>query len=265
MPSIKDILDALNKMANLQLNVAIFITCMTLIYLSTPEKFILEPFPKVIIQSLILITSTRIVFAVIGALHESIKNKVDTSRKEKKEIALKGTQQLEYNQRKKELLQNLNKLDIFQLKIVGDLLITNNLLVSKGAVLFSLKNMNIIYSVSIGEKYEGVSLTPLAADVIDKELVGNMNAIEINAITAFFKKLPNHEKEMFDDFLSTDCINTHYDRFGSYKISKHSATFGHYQDTILFQHPIRNYEFRIGICTKQVLNNLKESESIIPE
>ena len=45
MINIKDIMEALNKMANIKLNIAIFMVCTILVYFSPSEQFILAPFP----------------------------------------------------------------------------------------------------------------------------------------------------------------------------------------------------------------------------
>lgn len=256
MLSIKDFLDALNKMANLHLNIAIFIICLSLVLLSTPDKFILEPFPKVIIQSLILITSIRISFAIIGAIHDALKHKLETRTALMNEEKLKTKQEKDKKLKREKLIKDVNSLDIFQLKIIKDLLITNHSLYKKSATVFSLLNMGFVNSVSTSDSHQGLSLTTLARDVITNELSQNIDSIEEKAIESFLNKLSDSDQIYFSDFAETNAINTHYDRFGNLKITRHSGTFSSYENTILFQQPVRGYNYVISANAKKVIQRL---------
>lgn len=262
MLSIKDFLDALNKMANLRLNIAIFITCLTLIFLSPPDKFILDPFPKIIVQTLILITSIRIAFAIIGGVHDALKNKLETRAKLINDEKLKIEKEKETKNKRAKLISNFNKLDIFQLKIIKDLLITNHALYRKNATIFSLINMGFVYSVSTSNSHEGLSLTDLARDIIENDISQEIDNIEENAIELFLKKLSDSDKILFSDFSDTNHINTYYDRFGNMKLTRHHSTFSSYEETILFQQPVRKHNYVISPNAKKIIKKLNENNDI---
>ncbi|ELE9730131.1 hypothetical protein RM407_003823 [Enterobacter kobei] len=254
MINIKDIMEALNKMANIKLNIAIFMVCTILVYFSPADQFILAPFPISICQALIFVTSIRIVFALIIFINDIIKAKVDASLNQRAARELAEKQKIEREQNRKMICHHLEGLDIFQMQIIKALLATNCILMPKSPVLFSLKNMKLIYAVSTGPTHEGMSLDPIAKDVILKELNDKMNNLERNIIEKFFRLLPKHEFIHFTGFEKNISIITGYDRHNNVRYSPENATFSHYSDTILFEQPIRRTAY---ILTDNARNALE--------
>ena len=82
----KEILESLQKMTNVRLNIAILLTCLFLIFISPNDHFILDPVSKLIPQSLILITSIRLVFSIINMVHSIISKKIENKTGRSKKL-----------------------------------------------------------------------------------------------------------------------------------------------------------------------------------
>lgn len=253
----KDITESLTKMTDIRLNVAIFVTCIFLVYISPSDKFILDPFPKVIIQALILITLVRIVFATIAFAHEIIQHHNQKKREEQKKIKEIAQLKTIENERINSAASLLKKLDVLQLKIIKDLQKSNTITAPKTAVLFSLKSLGVIQSVSTGKTVEGVSLTPHTLAAIERHYDNSLVQLEHDSILRFFNSLEKNELNNFEDMLEIDFVRTYYTSGNRLHETKYHRTFESFRNSILFEHPIRDYHFRLSTSARAVLVELK--------
>ncbi|WP_333854156.1 hypothetical protein [Leclercia sp.] len=256
MQGFKEFLESLQKMTDVRLNIAILVTCLVLILISPADHFILDPVPKLIPQSLILITTTRLVFSLINLIHSFLSRKIEKEQ-ERKKSDIANQEKLKMNAIMRDnVREEFKKLDIFQLYIVKTLIGKNHCSHSKGAALFSLCNAKITYVVASGEHTQSLSLTAVAADILEKEYSNDTSALEINAATRVFNSMPEKELAKFKLLLERDVIKTTW--FGHDRRSHFApshATFGEYKKSIIFEQPQEGFEYSLNPLLRDVLSN----------
>lgn len=259
MITLKDVSDSLIKMTDFRLNLAIFITCVFLVIISPGEKFILDPFPKVIVQSLTFITLTRVVHGIIFFAHNQISHYTNKRRIEQENIKNEIDKKLAETAQIQTSHYNLKKLDVFQLKIIRELITSNTLSVQKGAVLFSLKQLGLVYSVSDGPKTQGISLTNSAISALEMHYGNNLTQLEQDAIRKCFTHLSANELKYFEDMIEKGMVKTYYTSNRRLQRTVQYETFEKYRNSILFEQPVRDYQFKLSENTHDILIELKSS------
>ena len=252
----KEILESLQKMTNVRLNIAILLTCLFLIFISPNDHFILDPVSKLIPQSLILITSIRLVFSIINMIHSIISKKIEKQNREKQEIIEKQKKEQEKQILKETMRDIFNTLDVYQLHIIKELIGKNNSSHPKGASLFSLCNQNITQVVSTGETSQSVALTSIAKDIIKTDFNDDISHLEISAATRAFNSMTHKEIDCFRLLLEKEMIKTYFfDRYNKrYYLPSHDV-FKEYSKSILFMQPQKGYEYILNPTLKDVLSS----------
>lgn len=256
MQGYKEILESLQRMTDVRLNIAILLTCLVLIAISPNDHFILDPVPKLIPQSLILITSTRLVFSIINMIHIIISKKIEKQNREKQETIEKQKKEQEKQILKETIRDTFNTLDVYQLHIIKKLIGKNNSSHPKGATLFSLCNLNITYVVATGEKSQSVALTSIAKDIIKSDFNDDISHLEISAATRAFNSMTQKDIDCFKILLKKDMIKTTW--IGHDKKRYYSPSydvFNEYSKSILFMQPQKGYEYILNPTLKDVLSN----------
>ncbi|HEJ0282290.1 TPA: hypothetical protein SLP08_002021 [Citrobacter freundii] len=254
MQGYKELLESLQKMTDVRLNIAILLTCLAIMFFSTPEHFILDPVPKLIPQSLILITSIRLVFSVINTIHTIISKRIE--KQKTKEQALR---EKEGKERENKLLQDkvnasINELDVYQLYIIKKLIGKNNTSHAKGATIFSLCNQKITYVVATGEHSQSLALTSVAKEILEKRYKNNISQLEKNAAARAFNAMAEKEISFFKLLLEHDVIKTSWnghDRRTHYTPSHY--IFKEYSESIIFEQPQKGYEYTLNPILKDIL------------
>jgi hypothetical protein len=240
MPGFKEFLESLQMMKNVKLNLAVLVTCLVLILLSQPDKFILDPVPKLIPQSLILITSIRLVFSSINFLHSISSNKIKKRTDEIKQ--LKTQEQL-----RESISSEIENLDIFQVYIIKQLIGNNNFSHPKGAAIFSLNNHSIVYVVATGEKSQSVAFTKIAKDILSSVYKNDISSLEKKSSLRAFSAMTNKEISFFEQFLEKDTIDTTWtSRDGRTNYEPCYDLFKSLQKTIIFEHPQKGSEYSLN-------------------
>lgn len=257
MQGFQELLESLSKMTNVKLNIAIFTVYLILLSLSTQEKFILDPIPKLIPQSLILLTSIRLLFSIINLAHTKFENRMEKSRNSERIEKEEAAEQLEALNLEKQIDSNINSLDIYQLFVIKKLIGQNNISQRKGAVLFSLKSQKIIYAVAIGEHSEGVSLTRIAKKILMEKYNNDITKLEKEAIKRFYRSLNEVQASSLKFFLEVDKIKGAYiDRDRRMVYSAHHKVLKPLDNTILFKYPHDDHVYEITDIAKEVLLEL---------
>lgn len=260
MQSAKEIFDLIAKLKDTRLNLAIFLVSNLIFVLTKHELITLGSVPITVLQGLIFVTSIRLVYAVIGAILDFFNNKKHEKNK-KVEAALKLEQEKSdavKNQEK--MLYNFRQLDIFQLYIIQELKRQNHISVTKGAPLFTLKNMNIIYTPAVGEKSESASLTSLASKLLVEAVWDEFDNLKYSATKRFFTGLQPEEVKCFIGYLKKDEIDTTSKYQGRTTYYDSYYVFKKYSDTILFSQPQSGSTYIIDPIAKDVIFNIYGEE-----
>lgn len=256
MQGYKEFLESLQKMTDVRLNLAILLTCLILILISPDDHFILDPVPKFIPQSLILITTIRLVFSIINMIHTFISRKIEKQNMEKQEAIEKQKKEQEKQLLKERIQDAFNTLDVYQLHIIKKLIGKNNSSHPKGATIFSLCSLKITYVVATGEKSQSVALTSIAKEIIKTDFNDDITHLEINAATRAFNSMTKKEIDCFKMLLEKEMIKTTW--MGHDKKRYYSQCydeFNEYSNSILFMQPQKGYEYILNPILKDTLTN----------
>lgn len=255
MQGYKEVLESLQKMTDVRLNIAILLTCLAVIFFSSPEHFILDPVPKLIPQSLILITSIRLVFSIINTIHIIICRRMERKKQETQALIEKENKERESKSLKEKINTSINELDVFQLYIIKKLIGKNNASHAKCATLFSLCNLKVTYVVATGEHSQSVALTSVAKEILEKSLNNDISQLEKNAATRAFNAMTEKETSCFKLLLENDIIKTTWighDRKTHYSPSHH--IFRDYSDSIIFEQPQKGFEYTLNPNLRDILD-----------
>ncbi|HAV2174712.1 TPA: hypothetical protein JHJ96_001131 [Enterobacter cloacae] len=254
MQGYKELLESLQRMTDIRLNIAILLTCLAVILLSSPDHFILDPVPKLIPQSLILITSIRLVFSIINTIHTIISKKIEKQKIEAQALIEKKNKEREKELLKDKINSSISELDVFQLYIIKKLIGKNNASHAKGATLFSLCNLKITYVVATGERSQSVALTSIAKNALEKKFNNDIAQLEKNAAIRLFNAMSEKEISFFKLLLEKDVIKTTWtDRNGRLNYSPSYYIFRNYSDSIIFEQPQKGYEYTLNPNLRSIL------------
>lgn len=261
MQGSKEILDLLTKLKDTRLNLAIFLVSNLVLILIKLELVTLNSVSETVLQGLVFVTSIRLVYAVIGATLDIFNNKKVLKNKEA-EIALKLEQEkIAGTQTKEKMLSNFRKLDVFQLYIIQELKRQNHISISKGAPLFTLKKMNIIYTPAVGERSESASLTNTASELLNTIVWDEFDDLKYSAAKRFFTGLQPEEVKCFIEFLNNDNVKTIDKYRGNTTYYNSYYIFNKYTDTTLFSQPQRGSVYTIDLIAKNVISSIYSEES----
>jgi len=258
MQSVKEVLELLNKAKDIRLNIAIFLVVSGLLYSISNQYIQVDDALKTVLQGLFFITSIRLVYGFIGLLYGAIESNVESKRKLKLSNEEKDQRENDRKMKINKMRENFESLDIFQLYIVQELKRQNHIDVMKGATLFTLKNMNIIYTPATGEKYESASLTDMAMVLLNEELWEKYDTLKLSASLRFFRGMQPEDARHFIEFRTKDSINTQR----SVKTATHSThyenerVFNTYSKSVIFVQPRRGYIYIIDPAAKKALNTI---------
>ena len=201
-------------------------------------------------------TSIRLIYAVIGWLLDLF-----NSRKESKEKALKDSLLIEQKaqnilQSQQKMISNFQELDVFQLYIIQELKRQNHKSVNKGAPLYTLKQMDIVYTPAVGPKTESASLTNASKKLLNDKFWEEFDDLKYNAANRFFTGLQPEDIKCFIAFLENDKIKTTFYRSGKTTYTDSYYVFKKYSDTTLFSQPQSGSEYTIDPIAKNVLSNI---------
>lgn len=254
MQGFKEFLESLQKMTDVRLNIAILASCLVLIAISPAEHFILDPVPKLIPQSLILITTIRLVFSIINLAHGFITKQIEKEQARKKAIIDDEEKVKLKIDLKKSITAEFNKPDVFQLQLVKTLIGKNNCSHPKGAALFSLCNSKITYVVATGERSQSIALTSMASEIMEEIYSNDTSPLEINAAIRAFNSMTGKELSHFKLLLETESIKTTWighDRKTHFSPSH--DIFKIYRNSIIFEQPHTNFVYTLNPLMKDVL------------
>lgn len=261
MQGSKEVLDLLTKLKDTRLNLAIFLVSNLVLVLIKNELITLNSVSETVLQGLVFVTSIRLVYAVIGAILDFFNNKKALKNKSA-EAALKLEQEkVAATQTKDKMLSNFKRLDVFQLYIIQELKRQNHITITKGAPLFTLKSMDIIYTPAVGEKAESASLTIKAGELLNAKIWAEFDDLKYRAIERFFIGLQPEEVKCFIEFLKNDSIKTTYNNRGHTTYYDRYYVFKKYSDTILFSQPHRGSAYTIDPIAKDVLYSIYGEEN----
>ncbi|QQN34556.1 hypothetical protein JHW33_19425 [Rahnella aceris] len=254
MQGFKEFLESLQKMTDVRLNISIFIICLLLILVSPADRFILDPVPKLIPQSLILITSIRILFSIINLIHFFISKKMEIKTlKEQQDFECEKVKH-ENTLLKIQIEKELENLDVFQLYIIKNLIGKNHSSHQKGAALFSLTSKKITYVVATGESSQSVSLTDIARDILENQYNNNTTELEKNAATRAFNSMTGKELPLFKILLEKDSVKTTWlDRDRKIQYSPSHDTFKSYRKSIIFEYPQEGFNYSLNPILVEIL------------
>ncbi|WP_217520036.1 hypothetical protein [Vibrio metschnikovii] len=257
----KEFLDVLNKAKNVRLNLAIFCVVSILLWAGNFEHIALESLSRTLLQSLFFLTSIRLVYAVISLMFDAFDNWRMKKKNEENEQVRMFLEEKEKQKNKEKMRQQFHDLDIYQLYIIQELKKQNYVSVRKGAVLFTLKNANIIYTPSVGDKSEAASLTVLAKTLLNEELWASFEQLKYNALTRFFSGMQPKDVEHFVEFLKKDSICTKRSKpyNGSYYYDN-ERVFSAFSKTIVFSQPQRSATYHLDPIAKEVVISLFGNE-----
>lgn len=259
MQGFKEFLESLQKMTDVRLNIAILITCLALIVFSPTGHFILDPVPKLIPQTLILITSIRLVFSIINLLHLLLTRKINARALNKQEIDEIEKLELDRKLLKIEIEKEFNNLDVFQLYIIKNLIGKNHSSHSKGAAIFSLTNKKITYVVATGESSQSVSLTDVARDILEKKYNNDTKPLEENAAIRAFNSMTGKELLLFRILIEHETVKTTWtDRDRRLQYSPSHDTFKSYSKSIIFEHPQKGFSYSLNPILTEILKEALE-------
>lgn len=260
MQGSKEVLDLLTKLKDTRLNLAIFLVSNLILVLAKQELITLISVSVTVLQGLVFVTSIRLVYAVVGVALDCFNNKKSAKYKEV-ETALKlEKEKLDAAKNQEQMLSNFRKLDVFQLYIIQELKRQNHISVTKGAPLFTLKHMNIIYTPAVGEKSESASLTNLASKLLVETVWYEFDNLKYSAAKRFFTGLQPEEVKCFTEFLKNDKINTTSSLHGRTTYYDSYYVFKKYSDTILFSQPQKGSAYTIDPITKDVIFSIYGEE-----
>jgi hypothetical protein len=261
MQGSKEVLDLLTKLKDTRLNLAIFLVSNLALFLIKFELITLNSISETVLQGLVFVTSIRLVYAVIGATLDVFNYKKALKSKEA-EIALKLEQEeTAGTQTKEKMLSNFRKLDVFQLYIVQELKRQNHISITKGAPLFTLKSMNIIYTPAVGEKSESASLTNTASELLNTIVWDEFDDLKYSAAKRFFTGLQPEEVKCFIEFLKNDDVKTINSYRGNTTYYDSYYIFKKYTGTTLFSQPHRGSVYRIDPIARNVISSIYGEES----
>ncbi|AVZ15980.1 hypothetical protein DBP88_22255 [Enterobacter hormaechei] len=255
MQGYKEVLESLQKMTDVRLNIAILLTCLAAIFFSSPEHFILDPVPKLIPQSLILITSIRLVFSIINTMHTIISKKIEKNKLEAQALIEKENKEREKKELKDKIHSSISELDVFQLYVIKKLIGKNNVSHAKGATLFSLCNLKITYVVATGERSQSVALTIIAKEILEKTFNNDISNLEKNAALRAFGAMAEKEISCFKLLLEKDVIKTTWTgRDGRLNYTPSHHIFRDYSDSIIFEQPQKGFEYTLNPNLRDILD-----------
>lgn len=261
MQGSKEVLDLLSKLKDTRLNLAIFLVSNLVLTLIKLDLITLNSVSVTVLQGLVFVTSIRLVYAVIGATLDVFNNKKALKNKEA-EAALKLEQEkIAKTQTKEKMLANFRRLDIFQLYIIQELKRQNHISIPKGAPLFTLKSMNIIYTPAVGERSESASLTNTANELLNTIVWDEFDDLKYSAAERFFTGLQPEEVKCFIEFLKQDDVKTTYNYRGNTEYYDSYYVFKKYSDTILFSQPHRGTVYTIDPISKNVISSIYGEET----
>lgn len=260
MQGSKEVLELLSKLKDTRLNLAIFIVSNLVIALIKLDLITLNHVSEAVLQGLVFVTSIRLVYAVIGAALDVLNNKKDLKNKEAEAVLKLEQEKIAETQAKEKMLANFRKLDIFQLYVIQELKRQNHISIPKGAPLFTLKSMNIIYTPAVGEKSESASLTNTANELLTTMVWGEFDDLKYSAAKRFFTGLQPGEVKCFIEFLKQDDIKTTFNYHGNTKYYDNYYVFKKYADTTLFSQPRRGTVYTIDPISKNVIFSIYGEE-----
>lgn len=256
MQGFKEFLESLQKMTDVRLNIAILITCVASILISPADHFILDPVPKIIPQSLILITSIRVVFSIINLMHTIISRTMEKRKSAQQELIENQKKEQEEERSREQIDIEFNNLDVHQLYIIKKLIGKNHSSHAKGATLFSLCNLKITYVVATGEHSQSVALTRTAKYILNKNYNNDISQLEKNSATRAFNSMTKNELDCFKLLLEKELIKTSWSgRDGRTQYSSSHDLFKSYSNSIMFDQPQKGYAYSLNPRLIDVLNH----------
>lgn len=245
MQGTKEFLELLTKAKDIRLNISIFFVTSILLFGLHKEIIVLEAISSTLLQGLFFLTSIRIIYALFGLCYDFISNK--NKEKKSKEDSVKAVEKMRIS---------FTQLDIFQLFILQELKRQNHISISKGAPLFTLQNLGIIYSPATGKNTESASLTKTAKKLLDSELWSDFDNFKRIACKKFFEGIQPGEATHFRKFKTNTKIKTMHNFRESTSHSASESTFNKYSKSILFTQPQSGYDYRIDEIAEEVLKNI---------
>jgi hypothetical protein len=260
MQGSKEILDLLTKFKDTRLNLAIFLVSNILLFSLQQELFTLNAVSETVLQGLVFVTSIRLVYGIIGLIFDFFNNKQISKKQDAKKSLKLGEAKQEAIKNKEKMLSDFMLLDVFQLYIIQELKRQNHKSVIKGASLFTLKHMNIIYTPAVGEKSVSASLTKASSDLLNEKIWAEFDDLKYVALKRFCVGLQPEEIKCFIRFLEKDRIITKSGTGRNTTYSDSYYVFSKYSDTILFSQPQRGYDYTIDPIAKDVIISIYGDE-----
>jgi hypothetical protein len=259
--SSKEVLELLTKAKDMRLNISIFTVSIATLFCSSKGLVTIDSFSETVLRGLTFITSVRLVYGVIGLIYSYFQKQQEKKEKLAKVVENAKNEELKSLRNRENTRSAFETLDIFQLYIIQELKRQNHVQVKKGAPLFTLKNLNIIYTPAVGERHESASLTSVAKDILESELWRRFDEVKFNALVRFFGGIQPEDAMHFQEFHAKDSIKTkRYNRSpdgGEYYDNE--RVFSNYSNSIIFAQPQRNYIYIIDpIAKKAIKTVLKE-------
>ncbi|WP_139392879.1 hypothetical protein [Aeromonas hydrophila] len=263
MQGIRDFLELLVKATNVRLNIAILLVSSLVLFLAETNRITIESVYKTGISGLVFLTTIRLVYAAIGLLNSIFQQHHEKRQRLRMESEDEERKILERIKEKDLMVFSFEKLDVFQLFVIQDLKKQNHITLKKGAPLFTLKKMNIIYSVASGEHHESVCLTLLAKELLEERFWASFDELKFNALYRFFSGMQPEDMVFFKEFLIEDVIITKRVRphptTGWYL--GHEKTFSNLSCSIVFSQPQQGYSYKLDSIAKKALCKVLENES----
>lgn len=253
MISANEFSEYLGKIKDTRLNIAISIV-LGAITLGQNQKLLSLPDALFYsLQGILILSLIRLIHALIATIDTKIRESSNKKLAEDTEKEKARESKVAEKEKAELIRRSFYELDIFQLLVIQALRKQNHFKVDKGATLFSLQRMNIIYSVAIGEKTESVAFTKLAKTIVEDEIFGIIDELKEAAIKKFFDGLEKRDFEYFKQFENIDHVT-------SSKVVNHRtiykdfySTFYPLSNTILFIQPQRSNEYHIDPIAKKVI------------
>ncbi|WP_299256929.1 hypothetical protein [uncultured Kushneria sp.] len=258
MQGFKEILDLLTKAKDIRLNIAIFVVSLAILACTSKDLVEIDPVTKKFLRGLVFITLVRLVYSLIGLIYSSFQNRQKEKVKLEKAAENARNAESESLKNRENIRSAFKTLDIFQLYIIQELKRQNHVQIKKGAPLFTLKSLKIIYTPAIGEHYESASLTTIAKDILDNELWRKFDEIKFNSLVRFFEGIQAEDARYFQEFLSRSSIKTkrlNRTSTGS-QYYDNERIFSSYSKSIIFAQPQRNYTYVIDPMAKSAIETV---------
>ena len=247
----------------MRLNIAIFLVSSSLLYAGNNELLILESISKNLLHGLFFVTSIRLVYGLINLLYCFVENRKNKINEEKEQVRKEEEQRREREKNVEKMRGDFETLDIFQIFIIQELKRQNHVSVKKGASLFTLKNLNIVYTPAVGEKYESASLSNLAKSLLESDIWERFDELKRDALVRFFDGMQPEDARHFLDFSTKDSINTkRYNPQNGSHYYENERVFSVYTKSIVFVQPQRSYTYLIDPIAQDVIKELLVSEPI---